>query len=155
MRRSVIILIFSVFVLAISGCEDIQNAIYKSAIEKALHEDALTGKAPTPEHAAAMRQVALNDCPQDFRVAYMNHIHAWDETAAVNQAKVKIDNEEDAAALGGALATLFDSDATPWSDHLRAQQEIVRYEKLAATNVATTWQEVETIASKYGARVPQ
>lgn len=140
---------------ALSGCDAIQNTRYRSAIEKALHEDALTGKDPTPGHVAAMRQVDISDCPQEFRTAYMNHIHAWDEAAAVAQAKAKLDHDEDAAAFAGALASLFNSDATPWSDHLRAEQEAERLTAVASKDIASTWQEIENLAGKYGARLPQ
>jgi UDP-N-acetylenolpyruvoylglucosamine reductase len=155
MRRVAALLIASLTIPATAGCDHVQNAIYKSAIEKALHEDALTGTAPTSAHTAAMRKVDVTDCPQEFRVAYMNHIHAWDERAAVNQAKVKLDSEEDPAALAGMIASLFGSDAEPWGDHVRAEQEARRLEAIASSDLHSTWQEVERIASKYGAQVPQ
>ena len=140
---------------ALSGCDAIQNTRYRTAIEKALHQDALTGKDATPGHIAAMRQVDISDCPQEFRVAYMNHIHAWDEASAVAQAKAKLANEEDAAAFAGALASLFNSDATPWSDHLHTEQEAEHLTAVAGQDIASTWQEIENLAGKYGARLPQ
>lgn len=155
MQRIAALLILVLPILATAGCSAVQDALYKSAIEKALHEDALTGKEPTSGHTAAMRQVDLTDCPQDFRVAYMNHIHAWDEKVTVNQAKVKLDNEEDGAAVAGLLAGLFGSNATPWSDHVRAEQEVQRLDAVASSDITSTWQQVELIASKYGAQVPQ
>ncbi len=141
-------------ILSTVACTDLENAVYKSGIEKAIHEDALTGNEPTYGHTAAMRKVDLSDCPQDFRVAYANHIHAWDERAAAHAAKVKLDNDEDASAVAGLLSTLFDIDATPWSDHVRAENEVKRLESIASNDVHTTWQDVETVASKYGAQLP-
>lgn len=138
-----------------SGCGSIQDAMYKDAIEKALHEDALTGKQPTAEHVAAMRNVDMSNCPPDFREAYMKHIHAWEQEAAVYEAKMKLDNDEDGAAVAGVLATLFDSDATPWSDHVQAEQKIKSLAASASEQVSSTWRDIETIASRYGAKAPQ
>lgn len=137
----------------LSGCDSIQNAIYKSAIEKAIHEDSLTGTDPSDSHVNAMSKVDLSDCPPEFREAYSKHIHAWEERAAVQKAKAKLDNDEDAAAVGGLLASLFDSQATPWSDHMRAVQEVNRLDSESQTDVQTTWQSVEDVARKYGVQM--
>ncbi len=153
-RHLAVILMAGLPMLVATGCSVAQDALYKSAIEKALHEDALIGKDPTAGHTAAMRQVDMSDCPQEFRVAYMNHIHAWDEAAAVGQAKTKLDNEEDGAAVGGILASLFGADATPWSDHVRAQEEVQRLAGVAAGDIKSTWQQIEVLAAKYGAQMP-
>ena len=158
MRRTVALflgLAVTVPLLAATGCEGCQDFFYKAAIEKALHEDVLTGREPTYDHTAAMRKVDLSDCPPDFRVAYMQHIHAWDEAAKVHQAKAELDSDEDAAAAAGALATLFGSDETPWSDHVQAEAEVDRLQQQASDDIQTSWQNLEDVASKYGAQVPQ
>jgi len=85
----------------------------------------------------------------------MKHIHAWDEKAQVHDAQAKLANQEDAAAAAGVLATIFGSDATPWSDHLQAESQLQKYDSIASADVHSTFQEVENIASKYGAQVPQ
>jgi hypothetical protein len=136
------------------GCDHVKAEMYKAAIERALHEDALTGKEPTVAHANAMRSVDMQNCPSEFREAYMKHVHAWDEKAAVHDAKLKVDNDAGGAALAGILADMFDSKETPWSDHLQAEQELQKYDAIASADVTSTWRLVEEIASKYGARVP-
>jgi hypothetical protein len=158
MRRTAALflgLLFLAPLLVATGCDGCQSIFYKSAIEKALHEDALTGHEPTFDHTAAMRKVDLSDCPEDFRVAYTNHIHAWDEAAKVNQAKAELTSDEDAAAAAGALATLFGSDETPWSDHERAVAEVNRLQQVASDDIHGTWQVVEDVSAKYNAQVPQ
>lgn len=155
MRRILSLLIVGLPILAAAGCGVVREAMYKSAIEKAIHEDALTGKEPTSGHTDAMRKVDLSDCPRDFRIAYMNHIHAWDEAVAVYGAKMKLDRDEDAAAVGGIVASIFGSDASPWSDHVRAQQEVQKLTAVASRDISSTWQQVESVASKYGAQVAQ
>jgi hypothetical protein len=58
-------LVLALTAIGVTGCDYIQNAKYKAAIEKALHEDALTGKTPTADHVSAMRMVDLSNCPPD------------------------------------------------------------------------------------------
>jgi hypothetical protein len=142
-------------VAAISGCESIQNMLYKTAIEKALHEDSLTGKLPTDDHVAAMRKVDLSGCPSDFNVAYVKYIEAWEQAAKIQKAKTELDNDSDAAAAAGALATLFGSDETPWSDHVQAEARIGEMTQDANDQISSDWDSIEQIAAKYGAQVPQ
>lgn len=139
--------------ISFTGCGWIQDQIYKSAIQKAIHEDTLTGHAATMDHVNAMRNVDLSDCPEDFRTAYSHHIHAWEEAAVVQQAKTKLDNEEDGAALGGLLAAMFGSDDTPWADHQQAEQEVSQLSRKANGDIHSTWHEVEDAARKYGVQM--
>jgi hypothetical protein len=50
--------------------------------------------------------------------------------------------------------TIVGSDAEPWGNHIRAEQEIQRLDGIASNEITSTRQEVETIASKYGAHMP-
>ena len=131
-----------------------QMARYKTAIERSLHEDQLTGSTMSAEHTNAMRSIDLSECPSEFRVAYMNHIHAWDEAVAVQQAKQKLDAQEGDAAVAGLIAQVFDSSATPWSDQVSAERKMQNYRATAVSDIRSSFEEVETIASKYGAVVP-
>ena len=147
--------LFLLPLLAIAGCEGCQNILYKAAIEKALHEDSLTGKDPSDDHVAAMRKVDLSGCPQDFNVAYVKYIEAWQLAAKVQKAKAELDNEADAAAAGGILATLFGSDETPWSDHLQAEARIAQLNLDAVSQIQSSWNTIGEVAAKYGAQLPQ
>lgn len=131
-----------------------QLARYRSAIEKVLQMDLLTGTHATSEHTQGMRSIDLSECPLDFRVAYMAHIHAWDEAAAVMAANDKLNSNEDSDAIAGGLATLFSSDATPWQDHLNAKANIERLAAQADADIKSTFNQVEILAAAYGARVP-
>ncbi len=140
--------------VALAGCDDVQQSAYKAAIERALYEDSLTGHEPTYSHTESMRRLDLSACPDDFRVAYVRHIHAWDTVAAVQQAKAKLDSEEDTAALAGLFATLADSAETPWTDHLQAEQKAAYLQRVVNAAVVSTWHDVEDVATRYGARLP-
>ena len=135
------------------GCDSIQNQMYKSAIENAIREDALTGSANTFDHVNSMKLVDLSDCPPDFREAYSEHIQAWEEAAEAHAAKEKLDSEEDAAALGGILTSISGSDATPWADHVQAEKRVVELGRKASADVSSTWQNVEDMAFKYGVQM--
>ena len=153
MRRMALALLMTLSTMAALGCNSLQDAIYKDAIEKALRENALTGSAATDEHVRAMRSVDLTNCPPDFREAYTRYIRAWEETAAVHNAKAKLDGEEDAAAVAGVLTTMFGSNDTPWSDHVRAERELRRLEVATSTDLSASSRQVDDIAVKYGVQL--
>jgi len=148
-------LLLSLPVLVLSGCEGCQNLLYRSAIQKALHEDSLTGKDATDDHVAAMRKVDLSGCPPDFNVAYAKYIEAWEFSAKVQTAKAKLDNESDAAAAAGLLATLFGSDETPWSDHLAAEARLAQMNVDAANQIQSSWNAITEVSAKYGVQFSQ
>lgn len=154
MRRAAFfhVLLLAAPLLLVTGCQGSQNASYKAAIERALHEDALTGHEPSLDHTAAMHQVNLTGCPDDFRTAYEYHIAAWDEAGKVHQAIVDLNNNED---LATATAAVFGPNAPAWSSREQAAVELDRLQKSASNNIHTTFLQVEAVAHKYGAQVPQ
>ena len=131
-----------------------QIAQYKAAIEQVLHEDALTGKEPTAGHITAMQSIDLSSCPPELRVAYVKHIHAWQEEVVVARARAELDSKEDVAEAAGILTTMFGSDATPYSDFKSEQKKLEGYHQIASEDVTSTFESIEEIAAVYGARVP-
>jgi hypothetical protein len=155
MRRAVALvlgLLVTISLVAATGCEGCRNAGYKSAIERALQQDALTGHEPSLDHTAAMRKVDLTGVPDDYRAAYENHIQAWDQAGKVHQAIVDLNNNVD---LATATAAVFGPNATPWSSREQAASELDRMQKAASDDIHSTWARVEQVAGKYGATVPQ
>jgi ABC-type transport system involved in cytochrome bd biosynthesis fused ATPase/permease subunit len=154
MRRAAALVLglFLAPLLLINGCQAGQKASYKTAIERALHEDALTGHEPSLDHTTAMHQVDLSGCPDDFRTAYENHIAAWDQAGKVHQAIVDLNTNGDLAA---AAVAVFGPNATAWSSREQAVSELDRLQKAASNNIHTTFLQVEAVAQKYGAQVPQ
>jgi hypothetical protein len=136
------------------GC-GFENAAHAEAIKKVIHEDSLTGTDPTPGHAAAMRRIDLSACPDEFREAYVRHIQAWDTRAQVEAARIALENGTGAAMVGGALATLFDSAATPFADHARRLEMNKQDAAAARAAITSTWNEVEAVASRYGVQFQQ
>jgi ABC-type transport system involved in cytochrome bd biosynthesis fused ATPase/permease subunit len=131
------------------GCK---SANYKASIERALHEDALTGHEATLDHTAAMQQVDMSGCPDDFRAAYADHIKAWEQAGKVHQAIVDLNNN---GTLEAAAITVFGPHAAPWASREQAASELDRLQKAASNEIHTTWARVTAVAQKYGAQVPQ
>jgi hypothetical protein len=155
MRRAVALvlgLLVTVSLLAATGCEGCRNAGYKSAIERALQQDALTGHEPSLDHTAAMRKVDLSGVPDDYRAAYADHIRAWEQAGKVHQSIVDLNNNGDLAA---AAKEVFGPDAAPWSSREQAVSELTRLQQAASDDIHSTWARVEQVAGKYGAQVPQ
>ena len=70
--RCTLVSLLSFGLIAATGCERLQNQMYKDAIQKALHESSLTGTEPTDEHVKALKSIDLADCPLEFRTVFIN-----------------------------------------------------------------------------------
>jgi len=66
-----------------------------------------------------------------------------------------VDGQEDDAAVAGFLAGLFGLDATPWAGHIRAEQRLRELDEQASSDIESTCRQVEDVAGKYGAQIPQ
>ena len=77
-------------------------------VERVLNEDAKTaaGANSIAEIVSRMRAIDLDGCPQDFTLAYISHIHAWESAILV---------EREAAAFKAN----FDSSATVMEAFIR------------------------------------
>ena len=107
----------------------VSAAAARAEIERILQEDNLGGRRLTPrETADTMAAIARGRAPQDFWAAYQLHVQAWQAYAAA---------VEQSGQQQGESTFGFNSDATA------AEQAIT-----------TTFNEVERIARRYGARLP-
>ena len=139
--------------LTLGGCGQMQTEIDKAAIQGVLHETGLTGTARSDEHVTALKTIDISHCPQDFRDGYVRFIHAWEEEAAVQKAKARIDAEQEPAALAGVLATMFNSAETPWGDHLSAETQLADYQKQADTDLDGAAQALNDLARRHGVNI--
>lgn len=138
---------------ACAGCDELQQAADKAAIQKALHESSLTGTAPSDEHVQALKTVDLSACPQAFRAAFVQYIHAWEEEAAVNDAQVKLSNEEGPAAAAGLISTIFEMNETPWADHQNAVARLRHLKEVADGDVTASAKAVDDQARMFGLNI--
>lgn len=119
-----------------------ENAAYKTAIEqvleknKGLFEILKTNKSDEVNeavkyftaHTQGLRKIDLAKCPSDFRVAFTNHIHAYEAFTRVME-----------EAPTGILGTIIYSLVGGYSK-IKSSVELIE----------TTWKEVEVKAAKYG-----
>ena len=108
----------------------VNSAAARAEIERILNEDSRTSSQPTPrEVVERMVVIARGRAPQDFWSAYQLHVQAWARYAGLV--------EQSGRSTQGDPSFGLDGDAA------EAQQAIT-----------TTFQEVERIARRYGARLP-
>lgn len=108
------------------------DAIARSEIERILEADNLdTAALRTSEVLAAMRRIPRGRAPDDFWSAYQAHLRAWERFEA-------------AEARAEALA----------SGKQDGLEEAVAQVVQADRDINSTFDEVERIARRYGARLP-
>jgi hypothetical protein len=106
------------------------EALARSEIERILAADNVdTSRLSSAEVVATIRAIRRGRAPEDFWTAYQAHVAAWERFA---------DSEARAAALGRDVVS---------------GDVLVKLERAAAA-IETTFDEVERIAQRYGARLP-
>ena len=132
--------------------------LYKNSINSVLISDnnlALISGGDKNRQALEMRKIDISNCPSDFATAYIDHIHAWEDAGKVQQAQDELKKYADLAAVAGIIATLSESEATPFSNYLEAERELNRLSIIASDEIENTWKKIEHIAVSYGASLPK
>ncbi|AYQ33973.1 hypothetical protein [Runella sp. SP2] len=71
--------------------EQRQKIAYINAINSVLQLDAKTSNiSNSTSRASAMRDIDLTQCPQDFAITYLNHLHAWEDMAKIDKAQQEL-----------------------------------------------------------------
>ena len=118
-------------VIAQTPSDDIvvRGAAARQEIERILREDNLDSSRLTPrEVAETMAGIARGRAPEDFWTAYQTHVQAWQRYAEAIEQAPRQQGESTFGAEGEAGE--------------------------AQTAIQTTFEEVERIARRYGARLP-
>jgi outer membrane murein-binding lipoprotein Lpp len=140
--------------LLLSGCSN----NYAANIERVLKQDQGTTQKATSVATVVARKRAINldGCPQDFTLAYIAHINAWESLLAVEEEAKAFDanfNSGEAMIEAFLRGMVFDfgilSEARAAQDRLRAN-----YQK-ALAEIRQTFHRVEEIAVKHGAKLPK
>lgn len=137
-------LVVGLFVVAIVAIV-IFGGSDKSAIESVLAQDALTTEEATSvaEIVQRMKSIDTSDCPADFREAYYRHIRAWQGMAE----QVASEPQSFGEGFLYGLIKGFEGDYTG------GLGEINEARNYCSQQIKTTFQEVEAIAIRYGARL--
>jgi hypothetical protein len=105
-------------------------------------------------YVMALRQIDFSGCPDDFRQAYLRHIHAWDKTIPVLELAKhhKMESESIGAFIEGFLRGLV-FDFGMIEEDKQARNAVMERIQSAQKAVQDTWHRVEEIAVHYGAQV--
>ncbi len=126
-------------------------------IERVLKADATTttGAQSVADVVGRMRAISLAGCPQDFSVAYVAHLHAWELLQAVEQDAIAFDADFNSGAamlqafLRGLMLDPFGQarEATAEQKRLKAN-----YQR-ATSQIRDTFHRVEDISIAHGAEL--
>ena len=107
-----------------------QDEAARAEIERILEADNLdTGRLNPREVADTIASIARGRAPEDFWQAYQAHVRAWRQFAELVERAVRQQGE---------------------STFIEGEEELVAAERA----IDTTFDEVERIARRYGARIP-
>ena len=111
---------------AIRKVLEADKALHRQVFAEAQHGTA--GAETVSAYTQGLRQLDMADCPTDFRLAYLDHIHAWESLA---RSRSHVITDVIRSLLMGTIPSI--------SDEQPIREEIAR-----------TWDEVERIALSYG-----
>ncbi len=132
-----------------SSSNDVRN------IERVLAEDAKTtpGATSVAQVVTRMRAIDLTDCPNDFKAAYLAHIHSWEAMGGIEQEAIAFKTESESGGamvesffrgmLGDPLGKMNEINAA--QGHLKARYEY------ASQELKSTYNRVEEVAVAHGA----
>ena len=89
------------------------------------------------QYAAALRQIGLAECPNDFVDAYVRHIQAWEKLVL---------ELNDKAGIRGIIRSFVSGLIGDISAGTRMDEDVERCRR----EVLDSWHQVENIARKYG-----
>ena len=139
----------------VSGCGQSRSV---AAIERVLQADKETSQSRSvAEVVSKMRAIDQTDCPNDFKAAYLAHIHAWESVAVVERKAIALKAESEST---GALVESFIRgvlmDPFGKTNEIKAEFRHLQGEYEAASrDVKQTFEKVEQLAVANGAKLPQ
>ena len=145
-----------------SGATEItsrQQAKMRAAIERVLEQDKGTsaGSTTVAQIVARIRAIDTSECPNDFRAAYLAHIHAWESMGEVEgRARAFKADREGAGDLVEGFIRGFLGD--PWgkaNEIQNVQSQLQIDYQSARQQVKQTFNRVEEMAVAYGASLPK
>ena len=140
--------------LGTAGCSS-----QSKAIESLLQADRgnSTGATSISDVVKRMRAIDSSRCPKDFQSAYLTHIHAWERALQLEQRALEFQKSNSETTLfvesfvrgflGDPLGKMNEVNAVK-SDFAREVQTVQK-------EIQQTFHEVEKVALKYGAKLPQ
>ncbi len=150
----VTLLLIIVFIMG-GGISAFQHVRFRSAIQSVLSKNAKTssGASSVADVVVRMKAIETSGCPNEFRVAYLSHIKAWETMAVVQQQAIELKNDH---SSGGSYVDAFIRGAIldPFGkpNEVRAAGgELGNQAEEANQQMRATFNQVEQVAEAYGA----
>lgn len=128
-------------------------------IESVLQQDSTArhGVQTVAEYAVRLRAIPLTGCPNDFRSAYVAHLHAWELMAEVERdaAAYKAENEIGAVMVESFIRGFLGDPFGKVNEITAAENQLQQSLQLASQKIRDTFQRVEEIAVAHGANLPK
>ncbi len=131
----------------------------KTNIESVLQEDAKApvGADTVVEIVHRMRDIDISGCPEDFRVAYVAHIHAWEAMREVerNAIAFKKESNADGVLVETFVRGMLGDPLGKVNELAAAQTQLQRDYQSARSEIKETFNRVEELTARYGANLPK
>jgi len=139
--------------------ERAEKAQIKTSIERVLQEDARAprGAESVAEIVSRMRDIDTSGCPDDFRLAYMNHIHAWESMRQVESDAIAFKKaaNSDGVAVEAFIRGMLGDPLGEANKIEAVQTELQREYQAAHSEIKATFNRVEDIAVQNEADLPR
>lgn len=100
---------------------------------------------------AKLRAIDVTNCPADFRVAFVEYLHAWDRVDAVEQKCVKVCAEYESDYFGKMLLPVLFGNMDLVNKEFADLEKEHQAAKFAVTSI---FEKVELAAVAHGAKMP-
>lgn len=141
-----------------SEAMDIKTRSEAMEIEQVLEQDARCKQGATSiaEVVGRMKAIDTSACPNDFRAAYLAHLHAWEAMADLEQEAIALKKEHESVGtmLEGFIRGLLGDPFGKAREIMDARGDLQKKIKEADKQIKLTFQRVQEIAVAHGARVP-
>ena len=131
----------------------------KANIERVLQQDAKAseGSETVAKLVARMRAIDTSDCPNEFRLAYLAHIHSWEmmEDVQRDASRLKEEANSDGVLVEAFIRGLLGDPLGKANEIKAAQTQLQRSYQVAHTEIRKTFHHVEEIAIQYDANLPK
>ena len=152
--RQYFVVVAILVVLGTAGCNG-----QARAIENVLQAD--KGTSPNAksigEVVTRMRAIDGSKCPKEFQSAYLTHIHAWERGAQWERRATEFHkNSAEPSQFVESFVRGFLGDPLGKMNEVNAARtEFEREAQAIQKEIQQTFQDVEKVALKYGAKLPQ
>jgi hypothetical protein len=130
----------------------------RKSIERVLAADKGTtaGATSVAQVVNRMRAIDTAGCPNDFRAAYLAHIHAWEMMADVEKDAIalKADSESGATLVESFIRGFLGDPFGKANEIQAAQTQLQRNYQAANQQIKSTFHRVEEVAVLHGVTLP-